>query len=43
MVQLAGEGGGGAPDTPVEIVVDHFEGHIASARVGTPETSTTSI
>ncbi len=37
MVQLTGEGGGGAPDTPVEIVVDHFEGDIASARVGTPE------
>lgn len=37
MVEWTGKGGGGSPDTPVEIVVDHIEGDIASGRVGTPE------
>lgn len=36
MVEYTAAGGGGEPDTPVEVVVDHVEGDIASARVGTP-------
>ena len=37
MVEWTEQGGGGSLDTPVEIVVEHVEGDIASARVGTPE------
>jgi hypothetical protein len=37
MVEFTAAGGGGNPDTPVDIVVDHVEGDIASARVGTAE------
>lgn len=37
MVEWSAQGGGQAPDTPVEIVVDHVEGDIAAARVGTPD------
>lgn len=37
MVEWTGQGGGGSPDAPVESVVEHVEGDIASARVGTPK------
>jgi hypothetical protein len=37
MVEWTGQGGGGSSDAPVEIVVQHVEGDIASARVGTPD------
>lgn len=36
MVEFTAAGGGGDPDAPVEVVVDHVESDIASARVGTP-------
>lgn len=35
MVEYTAAGGGADPDAPVEVVVDHVEGDIAAARVGT--------
>lgn len=37
MVDLTSAGGGEALNTPVEIVVHHVEGEIASAHVATPD------
>lgn len=37
MIDATAAGGGAAPDTAIEVVVEHVEGDIASARVATPD------
>lgn len=37
MVTLTEQGGGDQPDAPTQIVVDHVEEDIATARVGSPD------
>ena len=37
MVTLTEQGGGDQPDAPTQIVVDHVDDDIATARVGSPD------